>query len=123
MPLQACSTARQTVQVQLVSYNNPDSEDCDGGNCEGVPGGTCDNIFQFCLRAVGSVTCLSTITTVDIENDSFTFTQSDLNELEISNPLVFTSIQRDLTGVSVRERESESERGGGGGGGVWKEKR
>ena len=59
--------------------------------------------FIFCLRAVGSVTCLSTITTNDIEDDSFTFTQSVLNELGISNPLQFANI---LPGVStMRKRE------------------
>ena len=52
--------------------------------------------------------CLSTITTNDIEDDSFTFTQSDLDELEISNPIVFTSIQRfdwSKQGVELCEKE------------------
>ena len=88
--MQACSTARLTVQVRLISYNNPSNEDCDGGNCEG---GMCNNIFEFCLCAVGGVSCLSVITTNAIEDDMITFGSSELSNLGISNPLQFINIE------------------------------
>ena len=88
---QAYSTARLTVQVRLISYSNPSSEDCDGGNCEGAFG-TCDNIFEFCLRDVRGFSCLSVISTADIEDDMFAFGPSELSGLGISNPLEFSDI-------------------------------
>ena len=82
------------VDLDLVSYSNPTSEDCDGGNCEGVLGGTCDNRFSFCVREVGSFLCLVTLTsTSDIEDDSFTFSTAELGDLGLGNPMRFNSVQ------------------------------
>ena len=91
--------------MQLISYSNPSSEDCNGGNCEGVVG-TCDNIFQFCLRAVGFFSCLSVITTDDIEEDMiFSFGSSELSDLGISNPLQFSNIATTVYKQLVNELE------------------
>ena len=78
----------------LISYNNPDSEDCDGGHCEvsSITGGMCDNIFEFCLRPRGGGACLLTHTSDEISEDTITFTPSELNELGLSNPLLFQDI-------------------------------
>ena len=84
------------MEVQLISYSNPDSEDCDGGNCEGFFG-TCDNIFDFCLRAQGGFFCLASITTDDIEDDTLTFSTSELSILGISNPIQFNSIETEVS--------------------------
>ena len=97
LSLQAYSTARLNIEVRLISYNNPDSEDCDGGNCESVPIGTCDNIFEFCLRPRGGGSCLLTLTSDVIEDDSIIFTSAEPSELGLSNPLQFPDI---LTSVS-----------------------
>ena len=91
IPLQATASATLNVEVMLHSYSNPTSEDCDGGNCEGLIG-TCDNVFTFCLRTVGGSSCLARITTDELENDDFTFTPTTLDALGISNPLVFSNI-------------------------------
>ena len=77
--------------MQLIRYSNPTSEDCDGGYCDEFPG-PCENIFEFCLRTVGGSSCLSEISTDDIEDDIFTFGPSELDDLGISNPLQFTNI-------------------------------
>ena len=63
------------------------SEDCNGGNCEGTTSGICDNIFYFCLRAVGNTSCLASVITNDVQDDSITFSSYDLSRLGISNPL------------------------------------
>ncbi|CAI8026599.1 hypothetical protein GBAR_LOCUS15270 [Geodia barretti] len=86
------SSATLTVEVDLISYSNPTSEDCNGGNCEGVYYGTCDNVFLFCLRVVGSEFCLASLGTNYVQDDSMTFSSYDLSRLGISNPLVFSSI-------------------------------
>ena len=87
------------MEVQLISYHNPTSEDCNGGNCEGTLSGICDNKFSFCLRPVeNGASCLATISTNHVSDDSITFDSSDLSRLGIRNPLVFTSIS---TAVSV----------------------
>ena len=91
--MQAYSTATQDVEVTLHSYSNPTHQDCNGDHCEGLPGGNCDNFFDFCLREVGGSSCLTpNITTGYIEEDVFTFGESELNQLEIDNPLKFSSI-------------------------------
>ena len=78
--------------MRLVSYNNPDSEDCDGGHCEFVPVGNCDNIFEFCLRPRGGGSCLQTIASNEHSEDRITFTPSQLSQLGLSNPLLFPDI-------------------------------
>ena len=85
-----------------MSYNNPTSEDCDGGNCEGVPGGTCDNRFIFCVRERGSSVCLVTVSSNDdIESDSLTFTPSELSDLDLANPVVFNSVPVEVSPVTT----------------------
>ena len=91
--LQACSTATLNVEVMLMSYNNPDSEDCDGDPCDGSSdaGGMCSNIFEFCLLTRGGGSCLLTLTSNEISEDTITFT-SELSQLGLSNPLPFPDI-------------------------------
>ena len=86
--LQSPSLATLTVNVLLVSYNNPTSHECDSGSCFG----DCDNEFQFCLRRSGTLSCLATITTDELAEDFISFSASDLSTLGISNPLTFSSI-------------------------------
>ena len=81
-----------TLEVTLESYSNPDHEECGGEHCEGIFGGECDNIFTFCLRSIGSPSCLETLTTNDITADEFTFGDSELETLGINNPLEFSVI-------------------------------
>ena len=94
-----------TMQVLLETYRNPTSEDCDGCNCEVLnsdinifchpPLGTCDNIFTFCLRIADTSQCTfgSPFTSAIYENDDFSFTSRNvLRQLQISNPLTFSSI-------------------------------
>ena len=97
--MQANSTATLNIEVMLVSYDNPDSEECIGGHCErfAITGGDCDNIFEFCLRPRGGGSCLQTITSNEISEDTITFTPSQLNELELSNPLQFSSISTSVS--------------------------
>ena len=79
----------------LNSYSNPDNEQCAGGHCELIPlvQGPCDNQFEFCLRVVGSSSCLtSTITSQGLEADEIMFTEGDIEQLDISNPLQFFGI-------------------------------
>ena len=83
--------AQVDVEVYLESYSNPDHDDCDGGHCETFDN-VCDNIFEFCLREVGSSSCLATITTEDIPQDEFMFGDDELEVLGISNPLQFPDI-------------------------------
>ena len=75
----------------LNSYSNPDNDHCAGGHCELIPlvQGPCDNQFEFCLRVVGSSSCLThTITSQGlIEADEIMFTKDDLEQLGINNPL------------------------------------
>ena len=80
--------------MRLVSYNNPTSEDCDGGHCEGsfITGRNCDNVFDFCLRPRGGGSCLLNITSNEIDEDTITFTPSQLSQLGLSNPLLFPDI-------------------------------
>ena len=90
LPDGGCCTI--TLEVSLVRYSNPTSEDCDGGNCEGLIG-TCDNIFTFCLQETSSSSCEhGRITTSDIESDSFLFSSSSvLRDLGLSsNVITFT---------------------------------
>ena len=94
--LQTYSTASLNIEVRLISYNNPDSEDCDGGNCEFALG-TCDNIFEFCLRPRGGGSCLLTLTSDEIEDDSITFTTSELSVLGLNNPLSFPGISTSVS--------------------------
>ena len=89
---QAYSTATLNAEVRLIRYNNPDSEDCDGGHCEPFSVGNCDNIFEFCLRPRGGGSCLQTITSNELDEDTITFTPSQLSQLRLSNPLLFSSI-------------------------------
>ena len=98
--LQAYSTARLNVEVMLISYNNSDSEDCDGDPCDGSSdaGGMCGNIFEFCLRPRGGGSCLLTLTSNEISEDRITFTPSELSQLGLSNPLLFPDIS-----TSVRD--------------------
>jgi hypothetical protein len=91
------SSATLTVEVDLISYRNPNSEDCNGGNCDGVYYGTCDNVFHFCLRVVGSQSCLASLGTNYVQDDSMTFSSYDLSRLGISNPLVFSSISTSVS--------------------------
>jgi hypothetical protein len=92
------TTALLRIEVELVSYNNPTSEVCEGGNCEGAFG-TCDNHFSLCVREVGTSLCLVTLSSInDIEDDSLTFSISELDELGLGNPLRFNSVR---TTVSV----------------------
>ena len=79
-----------TVEVQLISYSNPESQDCNGDSCDVL--GECDNEFDFCVRTIGSSQCLVTLSSDEISDDSLTFTNDELNELAISNPLRFSSI-------------------------------
>ena len=79
----------------LNSYSNSDNEQCDGGHCEFVPfpGGSCDNRFQFCVRVVGSSSCLTPpIISGFLEAEEIMFTEDDLEMLDISNPLQFFGI-------------------------------
>ena len=91
-PVQTYSAATLTVEVKLISYRNPTSEDCNGGNCEGTTSGICDNIFYFCVRAVSNTSCLASVITNDVQDDSIAFSSYDLSRLGISNPLRFSSI-------------------------------
>ena len=88
---QAAATATLNVEVMLQSYINPTSEVCKGGNCD-VLGGACDIIFTFCLRTVGSSSCLATTTTDDVVDDNFAFSSQIVNDLGINNPLVFSNL-------------------------------
>ena len=94
---QTYSSATLTVEVDLISYHNPTSENCNGGNCEGVYYGTCDNVFHFCLRVVGSEFCLASLGTNYVQDDSMTFNSYDLSRLGISNPLVFSNISTSVS--------------------------
>ena len=79
----------------LNSYSNPDNEQCAGGHCELIPliQGPCDNQFEFCLQAVGSSSCLrAPIISQGLEEDEILFTEDDLEQLGISNPLKFFGI-------------------------------
>ena len=75
----------------LHTYSNPDSEECDGSNCDGFFG-ICDNIFTFCIGHVGSTVCLDSVIVGAVEDDFFTFTPALVAALGISNPLVFTDL-------------------------------
>ena len=46
-----------------------------------------EHVIEICLRAVGGFSCLSVISTADIEDDMFAFGPSELSDLGISNPL------------------------------------
>ena len=87
--------------MELFSYDNPSSAECDGDHCEGLLGGTCDNQFDFCVRTVGSSQCLVTLSSDEIEDDSLTFTIDELDDLSISNPLRFTSIATTVSSVCM----------------------
>lgn len=80
------------LDVSLGMYVNPTSEDCDGGNCEAVIDGVCDNVFMFCLQEVNSAASPCNhgrISTNDIESDSFSFTATSvLNMLGLSSNIV-----------------------------------
>ena len=79
----------------LNSYSNSDNEYCNGGHCESFPSveGPCDNEFMFCLRVVGSTSCLTpAITSEYLEANEIMFTEDDLATLGISNPLQFFGI-------------------------------
>ena len=89
--LKAVARASLNVEAMLHSYSNPTSEDCDGGNCEGVSG-TCDNVFTFCLQMIGSTSCIATTTTDDLENDIFMFNKVNADNLGIINPLVYSNL-------------------------------
>lgn len=85
------------MEVRLHSYSNPNSRECDGDDCDLA--GECDNIFEFCLRAVGSSVCLpNKITTNELSEDTLSFSESELSDLGISNPLRFPGI---TTSVSM----------------------
>ena len=91
--IQIDTEATLDVEISLVRYRNPNSEDCDGNNCESSLSGTCDNLFTFCLRTTGTSTCSYQISsTNDIEDDDFSFTSSILSQIGLSNPLGFRSI-------------------------------
>ena len=79
------------MEVELIFYLNPTSDDCKGENCDETFG-TCDNVFHFCLRVVGGVSCLASLGTNYVEDDSMTFSSHELSRLGISNPLVFSRI-------------------------------
>ena len=50
-------------------------------------------MFTFCLRVVGSSSCLTTpITSQALEADEITFTDDDLEVLDINNPLQFFGV-------------------------------
>ena len=89
--------------MRLESYNNPTSEECIGGHCEGssITGGDCDNIFEFCLRPRGGGSCLQTITSNEISEDRITFTPSQLSQLGLSNPLLFSEISTSVSDYTV----------------------
>ena len=80
--------------MRLESYNNPNSEDCEGDHCDGssIAGGMCENIFEFCLRSRGGGSCLVILTSNEISEDTITFTPSQLSQLGLSNPLLFSDI-------------------------------
>ena len=84
------------MEVHLVSYRNSTGADCSGVYCDGSYR-TCDNIFNFCLRAVGNDSCLANVTTNAVQDDSMTFSSYDLSRLGISNPLVFSSIDTNVS--------------------------
>ena len=95
--MQAYCTATLTVDLELIFYNNPTHEDCDGGHCESSSTAMCDNKFDFCVRAAGNDTCLSPVLrTDDLDNDVITFSADDLSVLGISNPVQFSSISTDV---------------------------
>ncbi|CAI8030532.1 hypothetical protein GBAR_LOCUS17303 [Geodia barretti] len=72
----AYCTATLTVDLELIFYNNPTHEDCDGGN-------------DTCLSPV--------LRTDDLDNDVITFSADDLSVLGISNPVQFSSISTDVS--------------------------
>ena len=91
--IQVGTEATLDLEISLVRYSNPNSEDCDGGNCESSTLGTCDNLFTFCLRTSGTSACSYEISsTNDIEDDDFSFTSSVLSQIGLSNPIGFRSI-------------------------------
>ena len=98
-PPQAVASATLNVEVTLVSYSNPTSQDCRDCHCEAscqasTGSGTCDNVFSFCLRNVGSPSCFTTIVTEEIHNDSFLFSTPEIiNILGIANPLTYSGIR------------------------------
>lgn len=97
--MQAYCTATLTVDLELIFYSNPTHEDCDGGHCESTSTAMCDNKFDFCVRAAGNDTCLTpVVSTSDLDSDTITFSPFELSELEINNPIQFSSI---ATSVSV----------------------
>ena len=75
------------LEISLVSYSNPDHEDCNGGHCEAPFTHNCDNYFTFQLRTQASASLFSPETTTnDYGEDMFSFSDA-LDELGISNPL------------------------------------
>lgn len=100
------------LQVLLETYQNPTSEDCDGCNCELLNSfcdslfgrSPCDNRFTFCLQRADALTSsqctYGTITSAnDLEDDSFSFSNSITSQLGLINPLSFTPIP---SGVSLK---------------------
>ena len=89
---QTYSTAAEVdVEIRLESYSNTNHLECGGAHCEAVST-FCDNMFEFCVREVGSSSCLSSIITDYIENDELTFSDEELETLGIDNPVRFSDI-------------------------------
>ena len=96
--LQTYSTARLNVEVRLEFYNNPNSQNCDGDLCDDSSdaGEMCDNIFEFCLRPRGGGSCILTLTSNEISEDTIVFTPSQPAQLGLSNPLLFPDISNSV---------------------------
>ena len=89
--------------ISLVSYSNPDHEDCNGGHCEAPFSNNCDNYFTFRLRTQASASLLSPEnTTNDYGQDVFSFDESVLDLLGISNPLTYQNLNPTVRASQLR---------------------
>ena len=100
MSPQTLCVAELEVQVKLLSYSNTRQLTCEPGNCgDGglILEGACDNMFEFCVREVGTTSCLASKETSDISSDELTFSSSELDILGISNPVVFSNLPQSVS--------------------------
>ena len=83
----------------LLSYSNTGKLTCDDDCTDGVSitEGACDNMFEFCVREVGTTSCLASKETGDISSDELTFSSSELDTLGVSNPVVFSNLPRSVS--------------------------
>ena len=91
--------ASYVLEVRAYTYRNPDSDESDGGCCDGSFFGSClsecDNQFVFCLRGSSASNdgntgnCpLGRYSTGDIGDDSFSFSTPNLAS-GVPNPMTF----------------------------------